>query len=374
MPAASRVSSRREARRRGRTSLHLQPGVLGTPLPAAPEPGEPGGDATSSVGMPPRAGPAGQAQGRSRQGPHCAAQAHLHQPRRKATGLQRCGLGQSELIQTGLFLPKIRSRHRQGKGGRCPPAPPTYRLAHAVEAWRTGGQGRWWERKRKCEQTGKKKIKSEKQTKKTTQHRAHVSAEAGTRAVPATARSQTRARRWALPRRHALKHRLRPSLHRVTATGSQRFPLAPLRHPHKGTCWGGCLTGRLDATQSPGEPAPPLRHLCWCTGTCSPGQSPSCVSPGTPSSGPINLSRCRGPRAPPKDRCGAPHGAFPPPAVPQGAGQPFPELLLRCSGGTVAVPAPPSSSSSFPPQNVPVDGSHRLVGAATPRGAPPGWD
>lgn len=41
---------------------------------------------------------AGQSPGRSRQGPYCAAQAHLHQLWRKARGLQRQGLGQSELI------------------------------------------------------------------------------------------------------------------------------------------------------------------------------------------------------------------------------------------------------------------------------------
>lgn len=43
--------------------------------------------------------------------------------------LQRCGLGQSELIQTGLFLPKICSRHRQGKGGGAHPP-------HQLTDWR----------------------------------------------------------------------------------------------------------------------------------------------------------------------------------------------------------------------------------------------
>lgn len=55
-----------------------------------------------------------------------------------------------------------------------------------------------------------------------------------------TAHSQTRARSWALPRRHALKHRLRPSLRQVTTgAGCQHLPLAPLHHPRKGIRSGG---------------------------------------------------------------------------------------------------------------------------------------
>lgn len=41
---------------------------------------------------------AGQSLWRSRQVSYCAAQGHLHQLWRRARGLQRHGLGQSELI------------------------------------------------------------------------------------------------------------------------------------------------------------------------------------------------------------------------------------------------------------------------------------
>lgn len=192
-----------------------------------------------------------------------------------------------------------------------------------------------------------------------------------------TAHSQTRARSWALPCRHALKHRLRPSF--TPGHHWRRLPASapgPTTPPAQGHPFGRASHDHLDATWSLGKSTALFhcssqRHSPWAQAPVAPAarlQDPPAPVPSI-----CHLARAPEPPPPPIQAQGYTQCIFPPPAS-QGDGEPFPVLpwlLLEHSGETVAVPGLWSSISPFPPQDVPADGCHRLVGAATPRGAPP---
>lgn len=285
-----------------------------------------------------------------------------------------CGLGQSELIQTRLFLPKIHSQHRQGKGGRRPPTPPTYRLAHAVEAWRAGGQGRWWERKRKREQKERKTkpknhtTQSARQCRGRNQGSVHHRLQPDPRSQlgsPSPVHAETQA--WTI---------VMPGRRRLPA-----FPPGPTAPPAQGSPLGWASHGASRCHTEPwqaGSSVPPPPP----SGTAHRHRHPQALvrapaahlqEPAAPVPSICHLARAP---EPPTARHGAPHSAFPPSQHQKKLGSPS-QHCPSCSSSTRGDHGCSSTIQlhlPLPPTKCPCRWQPQAGWHCHPQGSPPGWD
>lgn len=152
-----------------------------------------------------------------------------------------------------------------------------------------------------------------------------------------TAHSQTRARSWALPCRHALKHRLRPSF--TPGHHWRRLPASapgPTTPPAQGHPFGRASHDHLDATWSLGKSTALFhcssqRHSPWAQAPVAPAarlQDPPAPVPSI-----CHLARAPEPPPPPPSRHRATRSAFPPPQHHKEMGSPS-QCCLGCSLST----------------------------------------